>query len=187
MRLSAILSFFATAIAIDAQARAQELQCLAPFPKLLSDEAFARYSVKMPSRPSSAHVSDVQIGEAHLYRTVIRRAVKSGPDFAGHYKIVRIGCGAATVCVAIADTLSGKVYFPPEIKATSALLVDTGSANVNTLNYRPNSSLLIVIGLPNEDSSRAGASHYIWRSGKLHLVHYIPAAKLCSLPPSTRF
>lgn len=110
-----------------------------------------------------------------------------GPNFAGHYTIIPIGCGAATVCVAIADAATGHVYFPPELRSAEALLVDTGGVEVETLNFRPDSRLLIVAGSPNEQPRRAGISYYVWRSGRLSLIRYTPAAALCGLPVSTRF
>ena len=185
MRLSVVLALFAIALGSEAQSQSLPLRCPAPFASLLSDKVFGDHAVAAPKmRPVAA---DVRAGQAHLYRTVIREAARSGPDFAGHYTIIRIGCGAATICVAIADAQTGKIYFPPELRSATALLVDTGAMEVATLNYRRNSRLLVVIGLPNEDPKKAGASYYLWRAGKLSLLHFTPAAKLCSLPPSTQF
>ncbi|MDR6790299.1 hypothetical protein J2Y58_003679 [Sphingomonas sp. BE138] len=89
--------------------------------------------------------------------------------------------------MAIADTKTGKVYFPPELENATALMVDAGAESFEILNYRPDSSLLIVVGSPNENPRRAGMSYYLWNSGKLHLLRFTPAAKLCSLPTSTQF
>jgi hypothetical protein len=163
------------------------LRCPAPFAALLSDKTFREYAVRTPPSKSRPAPADVRTGQAHLYRTVIREAAKAGPDFAGHYTLITIGCGAATTCVAIADAQTGKIYFPPELKEATGLLVDTGNVEVDRLNYRRNSRLLIVIGYVNENPKRAGASYYLWRSGKLSLVRFTPAFRLCSLPPSTRF
>src|SRR5437867_8720028 len=49
---------------------------------------------------------------AGRYRTVLRDAAKKGPDFAGHYTLVRIGCGTSCVMVALVDAVNGRVYFP---------------------------------------------------------------------------
>jgi len=181
-----ILALFTCVTGVGATAKTPLRRCPAPFAGLLSDEVFGGYGVKMPSETSPAHMPDVRTGTAYLYRTVIREGAKRGSDFAGHYRAIRIGCGAATVCLAIADTQNGKVYFPAELERATALLVDTGT-DVDTLNYRRNSRLLVVVGLPNEEPARAGMSYYTWRSGKLSLIRFTPAAKLCSLPPSTQF
>jgi len=118
---------------------------------------------------------------------MIREGAGEGPNFADRYTIIRIGCGAATLCVAIADAMTGHVYFPPELRTVEALIVDTGSVEVDTLNFRRDSRLLIAVGSPNEQRRRAGISYYVWRSGRLSLVRFTPAAALCGLPASTRF
>ena len=178
------------AIAPGSEARPQTSEpyrCPASFAALLSARTFGDYAVKLPAGRLKPVAPDVRVGQTHLYRTAIRAAAKAGPDFAGHYTVIRIGCGAATICVAIADTQTGKIYFPSALRNATALLVDTLGADVDTLNYRRNSRLLIVIGSPNENPKRAGVSYYVWRSGELSLLRFTPAAALCSLPPSTQF
>lgn len=187
MRSSVMLALFTFVLGVEARAEAPELQCAAPFADILSDRVFGRYAVTASSGTMNPATPDVRAGTSHLYRTVIREGAKKGPDFAGHYTIIRIGCGAATVCVAIADARSGKVYFPSELEQATALQVDTGGTDVDILNYRRDSSLLIVVGSPNENPAHAGVSYYRWHSGKLSLIRFTPAAKLCSLPVSTQF
>lgn len=155
--------------------------CSAPFGRLLADSVFRAYPVREAPRRTSWAAPSVNTGQARLYRTVIREEAKLGPDFAGHYKLVRIGCGAATTCIAIADAATGKVTFPPNLRVATALLFDTGQVNVETLNYRRNSRLLIVAGSPNEDERRTGLSYYLWGAGKLRLVRFVPAATLCRM------
>ena len=47
------------------------------------------------------------------YRTIISEEIKTGPNFAGHYAIVRIGCGTSCNFAYIADVSTGQVYdFP---------------------------------------------------------------------------
>ncbi len=186
------LAFYALALAtvtasVGAGAEPQvPLRCPAPFARLLSDRVFRSHAVGLTVNLKTAPPA-VKTGLARLYRTAIRNAVEQGPNFADHYTIVRAGCGAATICIAIADVRTGKVYFPPELKSAEALLVDTGSVSVTTLNYRRYSSLLAVVGSANEQPSNAGLSYYIWRGGRLKLLHFTPAYKLCGLPPSTHF
>jgi len=121
----------------------------------------------------------VRSGRARLYRTAIRDGASEGINFAGHYTIVRIGCGAATICPAILDRMTGRVYFPPQLSSAGAFPVDTGATDVDILTYRPDSQFLIVVGLPNEKEQAAGVSHFVWRSNRLHLVRFTPAARLC--------
>jgi len=161
--------------------------CPAAFADLLSNRVFNEYAAEVAPSDEKTVPPIVKTGRAHLYRTVIREGAKRGPNFAGHYTVIEIGCGAATVCLAISDARSGKVYFPSNLNDATALLVDTGNVDVATLNYRKNSRLLVVIGLPNENPKRAGASYYVWKSNKLQLIRFIPANKLCGLPSSTQF
>jgi hypothetical protein len=156
--------------------------CSAPFGRLLADSVFRAYPVREAPRRTKWAAPSVKTGQARLYRTVIREEAKLGPDFAGHYKLVRIGCGAATVCVAMLDAATGKVSFPPKLKSATALLFDTGRIDVEILNYRRNSRLLIVAGSPNEDERRTGLSYYLWSAGELRLVRFVPAATLCGMP-----
>ena len=161
--------------------------CTAPFNKILSDSVFNNYAIHLTSKIVSPSPPNVKSGRAHLYHTVINDEAKLGPNFADHYTIIGIGCGAATTCLAIADAKDGDVYFPPNLKSAEALLVDTGKINVETMNYRRDSRLLIVVGSPNEKIDRAGISYYIWQSKKLNLIRFIPASTLCGLPASTQF
>ena len=153
--------------------------CPAPFNKLLSDEIFSRYPAPYRGDAVQPVAPKVKTGRAHLYRTVIREEAKQGPNFASHFTIARIGCGAATVCPAIVDVKTGSVYFPSELLSAEALLMDTGDTEVDTLNYRRSSRLLIVAGTPNENRRKEGMSYYLWRSGKLMLIRFIPSVKLC--------
>ena len=161
--------------------------CPAPFARLLGDQVFRGYAVHVtPGRPRPVQ-PDVRRGRARLYRTAIREGAEQGPNFADRYTIIRIGCGAATLCIAIADATTGHVYFPPELRSVEALIVDTGRFEVDTLSFRRDSRLLIVTGSPNEQIHRAAISAYTWRSGRLSLVRFTPAAELCGLPASTPF
>ena len=167
------------AVALNSQAQTQAPRCLAPFQKLLGLEVFAHYPARKAIRELRPASPDVRTGQAHLYRTVIREEAKSGPNFAGHYTLVPIGCGAATSCLAIVDAITGAVYFPTNLRSATALLMDTGKDDVQRLNYKLESRLLIVAGEPKEDEERAGLSYYLWGGGKLTLVRFLPAAKFC--------
>jgi hypothetical protein len=161
--------------------------CPAPFASLLDGRVFHNYAVHVAPNTPRPVQPNVSSGRARLYRTRIREGAEQGPNFADRYTIIRIGCGAATLCVAIEDATTGQVYFPPELRSVEALIVDTGRVAVDTLNFRRDSRLLIVVGSPNEQRRRAGISYYTWRSGRLSLIRFTPAAELCGLPASTQF
>jgi hypothetical protein len=172
-------SVIGPSIATAAQAGPEFPPCHASFDRLLSNEVFNRYPARVSAKPHKPVPPDVRRGTPHLYRTVIRQEAKQAPDFAGNYILIRIGCGAATVCPAILDANTGTVFFPPKLRVASALLLDTGDTDVDTLNYRQNSRLLIVFGTPNENPKNDGMSYYLWRSDKLTLIRFVPTAKLC--------
>jgi hypothetical protein len=73
---------------------------------------------------------DVSSGEARAYRTVLREAAKAGVNFAGHYTVVKWGCGVPCKRLALIDRRTGTVYFSPvwpalgaEFRVDSALLI----------------------------------------------------------------
>ena len=185
MRWIAMAALLALMIGLGGSASAQDEApccfdpCHAPFDRLLSDDVFSHYPAPHPASARRPAPPDVRRGDAHLYRTVIREQAKSGPDFAGHFTIIVIGCGAGVVCLAIADANTGQVFFPPELRNAEALLMDTGDQDIRALNYRRGSQLLIVVGTRNEDPKSTGMTSYVWRSGRLHLLRFVPVGELC--------
>ena len=161
--------------------------CHAQFDKLLSDQIFRRYAVHVATGAAKSHAPNVKSGRARLYRTIIKAEAKRGPNFADHFSVIRIGCGAATLCLAIADARTGRVYFPSKLRSVESLRVDTENVDVDSLFYRRSSRLLVAIGSPNENRERAGISYYVWRSNQLKLIRFDAASKVCNLPASTRF
>ncbi len=181
MRWAAVTALSMCMLGVDsaAQADLDIARCPAQFGKLLRDDVFSRYPARVPAAEVRPVGPDVRSGKPHLYRTVIREQATEGPNFAGHYTIIRIGCGAATACLAIADARTGKVFFPQELEEAEAMLVDTGGIKVETLNYRKDSRLLIAFGRINEDRKTEGMSYFLWQSGKLTLIRFVSEANLC--------
>lgn len=51
--------------------------------------------------------------EFRAYRTRIRNGLKEGPNFAGHFSVIQIGCGMLCTFVYIADNKTGQIFdFP---------------------------------------------------------------------------
>lgn len=138
--------------------------------------AFVR-SVAHPAVPS------MKTAAARQYRTVLRQQAINGPNFAGHYAIVVIGCGAGASCYAIVDAISGRVFFPPNLRGVADWSLFSPVEPLGRLVHRRDSRLLIAFGLPNEDEGRAGASLYEWVDGRLLLRRFVPLAMLCSSRP----
>jgi hypothetical protein len=75
---------------------------------------FARYAVPLTFAGSPAPVDLRTNPRAREFRTVLRTAAKTGPNFADSFTIVYWG-GGSTDCatMAIIDARSGRVYFAP--------------------------------------------------------------------------
>jgi len=52
------------------------------------------------------------------YRTQLKRTVAAGVNFAGHYSLVRWGCGTSCTQLAIVDLLTGEIWHDPKLIAT---------------------------------------------------------------------
>ena len=158
----------------------------APAPRCALDVAALtapRLFTAYPAAASRSHrwvAPDVRRGEAHLFRTALRRAAAGPPDFAGRWRVAWIGCGAAAVCPAFIDRTNGRVVFPKPFRVVAALSVNAGDESFDMLTYRPDSRLLLVLGAPDEDTARTGASYYDWRDGAPSLVRFVPVSALCA-------
>ena len=110
---------------------------------------------------------------ARLYRTVIRRDARAGPNFAGNYTIAQWGCGSTCVAFAIVDGHTGRVYFHPQV--LQAMQVPYQAENV--LQFRPDSRLLVIAGeiLPLDPNRPTGPEtvgkfYYEWKNNRLVLI-----------------
>ena len=78
------------------------------------------------------------------YRTDLQEAATGPVNFAGHYVLTSIGCGAGCVQVAAIDVGAGSVTWLPQTVCCWPL------AMTEPLEYRRDSRLLIVYGALNE-------------------------------------
>lgn len=140
--------------------------------------------------------------EERLYRTVIRRGVSRGwgaedgttgkelaapgPNFAGHYVIVRWGCGSPCLMAAIVDLRTGRVFPPPfhHGPGHSHFQVPWNWPTEPPLVYRLDSRLLIanicetdrvvrVNDRPGYESQRCGEHYFVISDNGLRLIHNI--------------
>jgi len=130
---------------------------------------FQKYPAQVFSGPVAA--AKISSPRARMYRTVIRKGAKEGPNFAGHYTIVVWGCGLNCRQLAIVDARSGEVFFPSNLMQVNFLFEDTEEF----LQFRKNSGLLIVVGamVGTNDDWRTGKYYYHWKNKRLWLVHAI--------------
>ncbi|WP_448662708.1 hypothetical protein ACG3SL_18955 [Sphingomonas sp. CJ20] len=168
---------------IPASARPTARHCLSAA-SLFSPDAFGRYPADADWR-GVRRAPDVRRGNAHLYRTLIRQNARSAPDFAGHYKIVRAGCGAGMICPLILDLKTGRVWQIPGLKSVEwgysrarDVERETGFED-SRLVYRRDSRLLVALGTRNEDPKLAGAIQYEWTDRGPQLLRSVPDSQLC--------
>jgi len=151
---------------------------------LLTPAAFRKYPADSRWR-GPWHAPDVRHGPAHLYRTVVRSEGVGPPDFAGHFKVVRAGCGAGTICPLFVNLKTGRVtvlssLLNVEIDYARADEVGKALGTDDTrLVYRRDSRLLVVLGTRNENMKLSGATLYEWRDNGPRLIRFIPERQLC--------
>ncbi len=107
--------------------------------------------------------------KARRFRTVLRDGAKTGPNFAGHYTVVKWGCGTACAEFAIVDAKTGRVYFPTTIKFNSYALVHDGT---EPFQFQKDSALFIIVGEPDE-TDKLGVYYYKWTGSDLKLIHKV--------------
>jgi len=129
-----------------------------------SDALLAKCPAATAFKGKPAAVNLASHKDARLFRTRLREAAPTVPNFASHMTVVTWGCGTSCRTVAPIDARDGTVYFGP-----------TASAGVR---HRFNSRLLIV-NAPEDVKETWGdqtppehlaAEYYIWENGKLRKV-----------------
>jgi len=90
---------------------------------------FEQYKVKAIYKGKPA-VPILRTPEDREYRTRIREGAKKGPNFAGHYTLIILGCGTECSSFLIVDAVTGRVFShaqkeytcEPQFKIDSRLL-----------------------------------------------------------------
>src|SRR5215472_1578913 len=103
------------------------------------------------------------------FRTRIRNGIKEGPNFAGRYKVIQIGCGTGCTFVVVADVSTGRLYSFPRGGENYQML---------QLEYRISSNLMRAWWVPNLDKTDSCLREdFLLRSGQfLSLSRSGPAA-----------
>jgi hypothetical protein len=116
---------------------------------------------------------------ARTYRTVLRRGMQSGANFAGHYALVVWGCGSSCSTFAVVDLRNGNVATVPKVLSVSGVhlsddadeFLAEASHGEWGYRYQRSSNLLVLIGALNEADSRQGAFYYVFANNKFELIH----------------
>jgi hypothetical protein len=118
-----------------------------------------------------------------MYRTRIKEWSQVKPNFAGHYILATWGCGADCVQIAIIDAKTGAVFHPTGVISNTSSNVDEALIDgkpkwptEGSVKFQTDSQLLILFGMPEEDTKRRGISYYRWHNNKLSLVRFVPRA-----------
>ena len=154
---------------------------------------FSEYAVKTEkiARPASVVLAG---REARRFRSALRDAAKAGPNFAGHYTIAGWGCGASCTDWGVIDARTGKVTFDAKRRGVTASTSNDWPAyddvakayrsagsdkDFALLLFRADSSLLVMLGAPNEDEARDGAHYLHWTGARFEEVRFIEAFAIC--------
>jgi hypothetical protein len=149
--------------------------------------SFRRYPVAK-ERPGPIAKLDLNGNPiARTYRTVLRLEMTKGANFAGHYRVAVWGCGISCAMFAVVNLKTGMVITPKEFGfvsgtelATDDDFIPRGKADSGFFRHRKDSALLVVLGAPDEDESRAGAYYFLLREERLNLVHSTRVDKDCA-------
>jgi hypothetical protein len=128
---------------------------------------------------------------ARKYRTLIREQMKeAGVNFAGHFTLASVGCGAGCSITAIIDAHTGRAFFPNELLGWTGIVGDYDPPEgEEPWTYRPGSTLLRAIGRPNigkageERHGASGIYYYEWNNNRFRLVKFTPVGSYPEADP----
>jgi hypothetical protein len=138
--------------------------------------------------------------EQRMYRTRIRNGVSTrsdvwigsyknpikakGPNFAGHYFVIRWGCGSQCVMMATVDAKTGNVYDPP-LSGQDSLNVPLDNLSDMEIDLRPDSSLLVLRNACRDfkDRKTCGRYYFNWKDNHFILVKFVMVDPLKELVP----
>jgi hypothetical protein len=147
--------------------------------------AFQDYAVReifsgAPTEPILATL------EQRHYRTRIRQGVsmgrgvwsgswkdpitRSGPNFAGHYYVIRWGCGSDCLMMAVVDAKRGRISGPPLSGVGTELYVPMDPLSDREIDFRVDSSLMILRNACKEARSQCGIYYFNWQKDRFVLL-----------------
>jgi hypothetical protein len=151
---------------------------------------FASHAFAGPNVAPRLHASR----DAWTYRTALGEAAKAGPNFAGRYTIAAWGCGTGCIDWGIIDQADGKVSFDGRIRTVENLTdvwpvnepvtkhygaLGANAAGFDTLLFRPDSSLFVMLGAPGGDETASGIHWYRWKNERFEQVRFVASGAIC--------
>src|SRR5579863_10367620 len=82
---------------------------------------FDQYAVNIPASVSHATLDTQSNPVARTYRTVLRREMSEGANFAGHYRLAVWGCGSSCAMFAVVNLNTGRVITSNTIHSVSGV------------------------------------------------------------------
>ena len=139
---------------------------------------FDQYKVTEPKFSGNPMLPVIKTAEDRRFRTMIREAAADGPNFAGHFTVAELGCGAGCVSVAIIDAATGSIYRGPfRILSWEKRKYEgkyaANDAKFQELEYRLDSRLLVGRGCPEE--ANCASYFWEWTGSQFKLVRKIPS------------
>ena len=104
------------------------------------------------------------------YRTRIRDGAGARPNFAGHYSVIRWGCGSNCQMMAIVDAKTGTIYNPPLAESGMDLYVNLDMLSPAEVDFKRDSSLMVLRNGCRFARSECGVYYFNWRNNKFSLV-----------------
>jgi hypothetical protein len=149
--------------------------------------AFAAYSVPVSQVSGPPKLDLKSSPTARMYRTVLRREIAQGPNFAGHYRLAVWGCGSSCAMFAVVNLKTGRVIVPEGFSYTSGVHFSVdhqktfpdSQSEYGLFGFRSDSELLVVLGDLDEDEKSEGAFYLVLRDEELRLIHTTRVKKDC--------
>lgn len=161
------------------------------------EEAYDEHTIRLGDIPSDAPAFEtfsakVFVGRnaapilhgdpaTRMFRTRLAEWAKAKPNFAGHYILATWGCGTDCTRISIIDARTGRIYHPAGITSNVAVNVhhrllaggDSWHA-AGAVRFKPDSRLLVLIGMPEERTENRGVSYYVWENNKIRRIRFAP-------------
>jgi hypothetical protein len=107
-------------------------------------------------------------GAARTFRTRLKDAARGKPNFAGHFVVATWGCGTECIEGAIIDVKTGRVFMLPFSLCCWA--PGTVDENFKPVEFRLNSSLIVLAGARNEKDGDYATRFYRFQNNRLVLL-----------------
>ena len=149
------------------------------------DYPVAEIFIGMPAAPKlitpqeQSYAEQIRDGVEHGFGVLRDGKEQKGPNFAGNLIVIRWGCGAPCLRMAIVDARSGDVYHPPiSINGLGAhnfdlplLMIGESVPQNPKVQFRLKSSLMIIKATPNQSGRHPSYTYYfLWRQNRWTLL-----------------